>query len=169
MNDFKNDVIAELPDIMKVSFLRIDKNYLKVILINVSFLFVPLLVGVFLLTGYIEDSFFSENVFYFYIAYIIILAWVLFIVFVGFSKRKYALRERDISYKSGIFFKKITTVPFSRIQHVEIDEGPISRLFKLSTLSVFTAGDSSDDLKVKGISKVEAMRIKDFITSQING
>lgn len=67
------------------------------------------------------------------------------------------------------FLKKITTVPFSRIQHVEIDEGPISRLFKLSTLSVFTAGDRSDDLKVKGISKVEAMRIKDFITSQING
>ena len=67
--------------------------------------------------------------------------------------KKYALRERDISYKSGLLIKKITTVPFSRIQHVEIDEKPISRLFGLASLSVYTAGDSSDDLVVKGLKK----------------
>ena len=85
-----------------------------------------------------------------------------------FSKRKYALREKDISYKSGLFVHKITTVPFSRIQHVEIDEKPVSRIFGLSSLSVFTAGDSSDDLEIKGITKEEAQQIKEFISHKIN-
>jgi membrane protein YdbS with pleckstrin-like domain len=62
----------------------------------------------------------------------------------------------------------MTTVPFSRIQHVEIDEKPISRLFGLSSLSVYTAGDSSNDLDVTGIKNEEALRIKEFISSKIN-
>jgi membrane protein YdbS with pleckstrin-like domain len=86
----------------------------------------------------------------------------------SFSKRKYALRDKDISYKAGLFTKKTTTVPFSRIQHVETDEKPISRLFGLSSLSVYTAGDSSDDLEIKGIKKGKALQIKEFITTKIN-
>ena len=79
------------------------------------------------------------------------------------------VREKDISYKKGVFYKKITTVPFNRIQHVEIDQGPISRFFNLASLSVFTAGDSSDDLKVNGLLKDEAQQIKEYISNQIDG
>ncbi|MDG1398998.1 MAG: PH domain-containing protein, partial [Polaribacter sp.] len=107
----------------------------------------------------------------------IILIYVLFIVFFGaifivlnlsFPFRKYALREKDITYKAGLLVKKITTVPFSRVQHVEIDEKPISRIFGLSSISVYTAGDSSDDLEIKGIKKETALQIKEFISSKIN-
>mgnify|MGYP000415709652 CR=1 FL=1 len=35
-------------------------------------------------------------------------------------------------------------------------------------LNVFTAGDSSNDLVIKGIKKVEALKIKEFINQQIN-
>ena len=88
---------------------------------------------------------------------------------IGLKKRKYAVREKDISYEKGILFRSLTTVPFNRIQHVEIDEGPISRLFGLVSLSVFTAGDSSDDLKVSGLLKEEAKQIKEFISNKIDG
>ena len=62
----------------------------------------------------------------------------------------------------------MTTVPFSRIQHVEIDESVFSRLFKLASISVFTAGDSSDDLVIKGLSKEKALQIKEFISTKVN-
>ena len=62
----------------------------------------------------------------------------------------------------------MVTVPFSRIQHVEIDEGMFSRFFKLASLSVYTAGDSSDDLEIKGLSKEQALQIKEFISGKIN-
>ena len=51
---------------------------------------------------------------------------------------------------------------------VEIDEKPISRIFGLSSISVYTAGDSSDDLEIKGIKKETALQIKEFISSKIN-
>jgi hypothetical protein len=38
----------------------------------------------------------------------------------------------------------------------------------LSSLSVYTAGDSSDDLVIKGITKKKALKIKEFITTKIN-
>ena len=79
------------------------------------------------------------------------------------------VREKDISYKSGLLFKKTTTIPFNRIQHLEIDQGPISRFFDLAVLSVFTAGNSSDDLKIRGLKQEDAAKIKEFISSQIDG
>ena len=67
-----------------------------------------------------------------------------------------------------MYIKRITTVPFSRIQHIEIDEKPISRLFNLASISVYTAGDSSDDLEIRGLDKEKAQQIKEFISQKID-
>ena len=58
-------------------------------------------------------------------------------------------------------------IPFSRIQHIEIDEGPFERFFKLSTMSIYTAGDSGKDLKISGLKKEKAQEIKELITAYI--
>ncbi|MCG1035447.1 PH domain-containing protein [Polaribacter sargassicola] len=165
---FANEIVSSFPDITEVTFKSINKKYLKVILINILLFFSVVLIGLFLADYF---SFFNKISSYTYLIYMVFtLVFIItcFITYVGFKKRKYAIREKDVSYKSGIFFKKITTVPFSRIQHIEVDEGPVSRFFKLASLSVFTAGDSSDDLEIKGITKIEALEIKEFITKKIN-
>ncbi|MDG2193827.1 MAG: PH domain-containing protein [Polaribacter sp.] len=165
---FKNQQIEQLPAIEELTFKGIQKAYLKVIFIHLLLFFLVAFAGLFLLIRYKlqEDVLAYES--YLYLGVLSVFFFVLLILIVGFSKRKYALREKDISYKSGIFLKKITTVPFSRIQHVEVDERPVSRIFKLASISVFTAGDSSDDLEIKGIKKTEALQIKEFISQQIN-
>lgn len=168
MENFKNDVITELPDISKIEFQRIHKNHLKVILINTFLVFVVLLIGLFFLIDRKLNEDMPEYTTWIYVLFIVLFALIVFYKILGFSRRKYALREKDISYKSGVITKTMTTVPFSRIQHVEIDEGPISRYFGLASLSVYTAGDSSDDLDISGIKKEEALRIKEFISSKIN-
>jgi membrane protein YdbS with pleckstrin-like domain len=107
--------------------------------------------------------------FWIYIALIIAFTIQFLILKIGFSKRKYLVRSKDISYKSGLFFMKTTTVPFHRIQHIEINQGPFSRFFNLAVLSVFTAGNSSDDIKIRGIKMTDASKIKEFISTQIDG
>lgn len=167
--EFSNIEILQLPDISKVTFKRIHKDYLKVIVLSMLTLFSVLFLAVFLLKMNVEEirEFQYVNYIYFLLA---LLFFVLIIAFgIGFSRRKYVLRDKDVTYKSGVLIKKITTVPFSRIQHVEINEAPLSRLFKLASLNVFTAGDSSNDLVIKGIRKEEALKIKEFINQQING
>lgn len=42
-----------------------------------------------------------------------------------------ALREFDVAYRSGLFWRKTVIVAFSRVQHVEVSSGPLQRKFGL--------------------------------------
>lgn len=84
-----------------------------------------------------------------------------------FSRKKYLVHGTYLSYKKGLLVSQMTVIPFSRIQHIEIDEGPFERYFKLSTLSIYTAGDSGKDLKISGLKKEKAQEIKELITAYI--
>lgn len=168
MKEFKNDVVTELPDISAVEFQRIHKDYLKVIMINTFLVLIPSLVGLYFLIDRKLNEDIPEYTSYIYVLFFVVFALIFLFLIIGFKRRKYALREKDISYKSGVITKTMTTVPFSRIQHVEIDEGPISRYFGLASLSVYTAGDSSEDLDISGVKREEALRIKEYISSKIN-
>jgi membrane protein YdbS with pleckstrin-like domain len=165
---FKNIAVTSFPDITKVDFKSIENQYLKVILINTFAAFLVLFSVVFL--GDYKGLFkLIENTIWIYLSLTLCFVFTLLIKTIEFKKRKYVVREKDISYKKGVLFRSITTVPFNRIQHVEIDEGPISRFLGLVSLSVFTAGDSSDDLKISGLLKEEAEQIKEFISNKIDG
>lgn len=169
MDDFKNEIVNHLPDINSIVFKRIHKKYLSVILLQLSSLFALGFTGVFVLMSKKFPEQTSNFSLYVYLILSLVFISLFIYSIIGFSRRKYAIRDKDISYKSGVITLTTTTVPFSRIQHIEIDESPISRLFNLASISVYTAGDSSDDLKVKGLEKHEALQIKDFITEKING
>jgi len=75
----------------------------------------------------------------------------------------YALRSHDIAYRSGLFWRKTTLLPFNRIQHVEVSSGPLQRRFGLSTLKFFTAGGRSVDLKIEGLLSTDAERLRTHI------
>jgi len=168
LDSFQNIVVSSFPNILEVEFKYINRKYLKVILINITFVYLSLLSAVFFLE-YKNILGLEEVTFWLFLFITILFIYTIFIKIIGFKRRKFLVREKDISYKKGVFYKKITTVPFNRIQHVEIDQGPVSRFFNLASLSVFTAGDSSDDLKVNGLLKDEAQQIKEYISNQIDG
>ena len=79
----------------------------------------------------------------------------------------YAVRERDIIYKSGVFWHTITAVPFNRIQHVEKSSTPLDRRFDIATLQLFTAGGAGGDLKIHGLPARTAERLRFFILEKI--
>ena len=168
MDYFKNNLVNQLPDISELTFKRIHKDYLKVLVLTTLTVFFVLFLSVFLLETYVEKISNLEYRNYFYLLFSIVFLILITVFVIGFSRRKYVLREKDVTYKSGVLIETITTVPYSRIQHVEINESPISRIFKLASLNVFTAGDSSNDLVIKGVKKEEALKIKEFINQQIN-
>lgn len=85
---------------------------------------------------------------------------------IGYRKRSYALRERDLTYKKGWIFSSMITIPFNRIQHTEISRGPIERKFELSTLKIYTAGGSTSDLSIPGLESEEAEQLKEFVAKK---
>lgn len=85
----------------------------------------------------------------------------------AYAARKYALRERDITFRKGWIWWSETAVPFNRIQHCEIEQGPIEKMYGLATLEVYTAGKSSSDVSIGGLEREKAERLKDFILGRI--
>ncbi len=80
------------------------------------------------------------------------------------DKRKfYALREQDLSYKSGVVFCKIVSQPMLRIQHVELKRGPIDRKIGLAKLQVFSAGGAMHTFEIPGLPLEKAESIRQFI------
>ncbi|EAR11603.1 putative unknown membrane associated protein [Polaribacter irgensii 23-P] len=165
---FQNNTVTTFPEVAKIDFKSIHNKYFKVIVIQTTLLFVALFLVAFII-NYKAVVILNFDVFWLYTLLSLAFITVLFLKVIGFKKRKYAVREKDISYKKGVLLQSLTTVPFNRIQHVEIDQGPIARYFGFVSLSVFTAGDSSDDLKVPGLLKEEAEQIKEFISTKIDG
>lgn len=98
---------------------------------------------------------------------VVFFALVFMLARVFFKRKKYRLFDKNLTYQEGVLVHKETVVPFSRIQHVEIDEGPLERYFSLATLSIYTAGDSGKDLRINGLNIEVAQETKDFITNYI--
>lgn len=79
----------------------------------------------------------------------------------------YALREFDISYRSGVIFPKITTVPFSRLQQVSIKQNPISKFFHLYAIEVVNGAQAMASLSIPGLTEERANQIKSIVINKL--
>lgn len=85
---------------------------------------------------------------------------------IAYRKRAYALRTRDITYKKGWLFQSMISLPFNRIQHTEVSQGPLQRKYRLATLKIYTAGGSSSDLAIPGLDHSRAQELREFIATK---
>ncbi|MGB5488653.1 MAG: PH domain-containing protein [Lysobacterales bacterium] len=97
------------------------------------------------------------------LGFLLIGGLVMLLVMKQIKVKGYALRDHDIAYRSGLFWRKTTLLLFSRVQHVEVSSGPLQRRFGLASLKFFTAGGSSVDLKIEGLLREDAEKLKEFI------
>lgn len=160
--------INALPAAQEEDFQPIAQTYLRVSLISWGIFFFLLLITPPIIFFFIDSI---KNDWLTYLLSIggTLLLWTCNILWVkkAIANKKYILRERDIVYMTGLLWSKRITIPFSRIQHAEIKQGPIERKFKLHNLKVFTAGGSSADLSIPGLTKEKADKIKAFILSKV--
>jgi membrane protein YdbS with pleckstrin-like domain len=155
---------ADLPDADQVTWHPLHKNYKFAVLIETA-----LTVGfIFVVAGVIAFYFANETplqsiLFYVAVAGLFIgmayaIATLLAIRFHGF-----AIREHDVLYRCGLFFRKRVVVPIARIQHVEVGSGPLERLLGLARLQVFTAGTAGSDLRIRGIDEETADSLRRYL------
>jgi len=171
MNPFNNPQIEVdgLPEAESLNFQSLEPSYKNVMLIsNIIFWGIAItIVSVVFITN--KEDIPS-------LAFKIVPAVLLTIIFFsflsiifGFKNKLFAVRQQDLNYKKGWLWKSRMVVPFKRIQHSEVTQGPIDRFFKLAKLRVFTAGGSGSDLTIPGLKLEEANKLKTLITSRITG
>lgn len=170
MDDFTNNtiLISDLPKFEEVQLQPIQPAYYKVILINIGIVFSLLGIGLGVLS-FFKSDFFPNRV-WLIIGALYVLALLISILFsnLSFKFRGFVFREHDAIYKSGVISQTTTIVPYKRIQHVALHQGLFSRYFGLASLELFTAGGSSTDLEINGLTFEEAQRYKIWIIQKID-
>ncbi|HEX6681428.1 MAG TPA: PH domain-containing protein [Candidatus Limnocylindrales bacterium] len=76
----------------------------------------------------------------------------------------YAERERDLLVRHGRVIRRLSIVPYARMQFVDITAGPLERMFGLATVRLHTAAAASD-ATVPGLEAPEATRLRDRLTA----
>jgi uncharacterized protein len=80
--------------------------------------------------------------------------------------RRFAIREHDVLFESGVFWRKQTIQPINRIQHVEVARGPIDKRYDLAKLQLFSSGSNSSTFVVPGLPIARAEQLREFVLSR---
>jgi membrane protein YdbS with pleckstrin-like domain len=168
MHDFTNDVLDTnaLPKYEEVELTAMSSKYWNIVCLNICIFLLILGAGMAMLIVFKNAS--TSTLYLAIAAYLLFAVLLFFLYRIALKRRGFAVREKDILYTSGIIAISTTIVPFSRIQHIALDEGIFSRMYGLGTLKIFTAGGSSGSLHIPGIEIELAKSIKELLMKQIN-
>lgn len=92
------------------------------------------------------------------------IVFALFWPALEYNAYRYMVRDQDLLVQSGVLFRRWSSIPHNRIQHVDTRQGPLERVFGLSRLLVFTAAGMSADGSIPGLRTDEAERLRDLLS-----
>ncbi|EDL49896.1 PH domain-containing protein [Erythrobacter sp. SD-21] len=92
---------------------------------------------------------------------------VLYLPMRRYATRGYSIAEERLRVVRGVLFHTDTIVPFGRVQHIDVDQGPLERGFGLATLTVHTAGSHNSSVSLPGLSHSDALAMRDGIRAAI--
>ena len=79
----------------------------------------------------------------------------------------YDMGDEQLRVLRGFLWRTDTIVPFNRIQHIDVAQGPLQRSFGLSTLIVHTAGTHNSIVSLPGLATADAEDMRETIKGHI--
>ena len=76
----------------------------------------------------------------------------------------YLEREDDLLVRRGVLVRRLSVVPYGRMQFVDVTAGPVERSFGLATVRLHTAAAASD-ARIPGLEAAEAARLRDQLAA----
>ncbi|MEO9886814.1 MAG: PH domain-containing protein [Balneola sp.] len=102
---------------------------------------------------------------------LIILPSLVFYLFTGlvipklrWQRWRYEVNEDAIDLLRGFVFKTRTVVPINRVQHVDTNQGPIYRKYKLSSVKISTAATTHE---IPALDDETATEVRNKITQLV--
>jgi uncharacterized protein len=83
-------------------------------------------------------------------------------------RTRWKLDDRGLSVQRGLVWRSEVLVPRTRVQHLDLERGPIERRFGLATLVVHTAGTRMNALRQHGFQDADAVALRDALLPESN-
>ena len=169
MPKFSNNkiLIEDIPKHEDIIALKLNKKYYLVIFIYSIIIFSILSTILGLAFYFLDFDWFANYINTIIILYLLIWVLLFFYDWISFNRKSYAFREHDVVYKYGVLWQTTVLIPFNRIQHIALHQDFISRKFGLASLQFYTAGGSTSDINIHGLTLDDAKGFKDFVSKSI--
>ena len=78
---------------------------------------------------------------------------------------RYLANQEGLQIYRGVYWRSVINVPRARIQHSDVRQGPLQHRFGLGKLVVHTAGSHHPSIELDGLSREEALAVRDVLTA----
>jgi len=80
-----------------------------------------------------------------------------------FRRLSYCVDETGVRIRRGVLWRKVISMPASRVQHTDVSQGPVQRHFEIATLTVYTAGTLGASVSLSGLEHGVAQRLREHL------
>jgi len=98
--------------------------------------------------------------------YVVLVYFSIFWPVVEHRHRRWRLTDVGLEVRHGVWWKHLQAIPWARVQHADVSQGPIQRAYGVGTLTVHTAGTSNSSVNLAGLSHEVAIELRDEIIRQ---
>ena len=168
--DYRNEEVSfsSLPSVDELGLTPLSPKYVMQMRLEVSlWMFIPLIAYVVVWLLWEE---LSENVWALLIPLGIMLLWwdgVMLWLKKAYAVRGFAFRQKDITFRKGLFIRRVTSIPVSRIQQVTVKQSIFERWLGLYSLVVADGSQGADALTIPGLRSDEAETMRSYLLEQI--
>jgi putative membrane protein len=85
---------------------------------------------------------------------------LILVQWLNWSRFTYGVGSHEIVIESGILSRNRRSIPFDRVQDVDIERGPLARLFGLAKVRIETGGSAKDEGVLDSVTVAEADRLR---------
>lgn len=96
---------------------------------------------------------------------VVLAAWSVWITVRVVHAHGWAERDDDLLVRRGRLVRRVTVVPYGRMQYVEVTSGPLERAFGICSIQLHTASPGTD-ASLSGVLAADAERLRDRLTAR---
>ena len=98
---------------------------------------------------------------------VIAVALIIRVPTTRYNARGYQISADRLRVVRGLLFRSDTVVPFGRVQHIDVHQGPLDRFFGIATLTLHTAGNHNASVSLPGLGEPLAREMREDIRAHI--
>ncbi|MPZ16396.1 MAG: PH domain-containing protein [Luteitalea sp.] len=88
--------------------------------------------------------------------------------YLAYAHTSYTVTPGGCEIRRGVVWRQVINVPRSRIQHTDVTQGPLQRVFELATLVLYTAGTTHAQIGLSGVAFRPAMAIRQYLLQRVD-
>jgi len=138
-------------------------NYVKVVRLSTLLLVLPFVIGALVLefAGTLPRGAFIAPIF------LLALYLIIRTPLRRYHARGYQMGADRLRVVRGLVFRSDTVVPFGRVQHIDVHQGPVERGYGLATLVLHTAGNHNASVSLPGLGHPQALAMREEIRAHV--